>query len=439
MASSRKIIRGARIVSMDDTVGDLPRGDILVSDGRIEQIGVDLDVTSAEVIDGSGKIAIPGLIDTHNCVWQTTVRGSVPDIWSDDYNGVLLPLRAKFEAADNLHAGYVGGSEMLSYGTTTVVDYCHNLVAPGMAEAAIRGLQETGIRHVFTYSFAGFKGERFSSLKERLDDADRVYREFHRPGSLTTIAFGIRSVGAAGIPEQVAFARERGVQSCIHINGFNEISWLDKEGLLGPDLFAVHGNLITDPELDMMAKVGMPVCFTIPVDVQGTPADVVTRALQRNVPVIFGCDVASHVASDLLHQLRVMFYVQGLLDGARERAFNTVTARRPRIRPGLPLLYPRDLLRIATIESAKVLGLDKEIGSLTPGKKADVVLINRGMFGDSTSDDACAHILLQTSARDVSDVLVDGEHLVRKGSLARFDAKRVTSMRGSAKRLLALG
>jgi 5-methylthioadenosine/S-adenosylhomocysteine deaminase len=438
VASSKKIIQGAAIVSMDDAIGDLPRADILVSEGRIEQIGVDLDATGAEIIDGGGKIAIPGLIDTHNCVWQTTVRGSVPDIWNDDYNDVLLPLRAKFEAADNLNAGYVGGSEMLSYGTTTVVDYCHNLGTTGMADAAIRGLQETGIRHVFTYSFAGFKGERFPSLQARLEDADRVYREFHRPGSLTTIAFGIRSVGAEAIPEQVAFARERGAQSCIHINRLNEISWLDKEGLLGPDLFAVHGNLITDPELDMMAKVGMPVCFTIPVDVQGTPADVVARALERNVPVIFGCDVASHVASDLLHQLRVMFYVQGFVDGARERALNTVTARRPRIRLGLPLLYPRALLRMATIGSAKVLGMDEEIGSLTPGKKADIVLINRGMFGDSTVDDACADILLQTSARDVSDVLVNGEHLVRDGSLARFDPQRVTAMRRGAKRLLAL-
>jgi 5-methylthioadenosine/S-adenosylhomocysteine deaminase len=189
MASSRKIIQGAHIVSMDPTVGDLPRGDILISHGKIEQIGTSLDATGAEVIDAGGKIAIPGLIDTHNCVWQTTVRGSVPDIWTNEYNDVLMPLRAKFQAADNHHAGYVGGSEMLSYGTTTVVDYCHNLVTTGMAEAAIRGLQETGIRHVFTYSFLGFAGEDFASLQARFDDADRVFQEFHRPGSLDNHQF----------------------------------------------------------------------------------------------------------------------------------------------------------------------------------------------------------------------------------------------------------
>jgi 5-methylthioadenosine/S-adenosylhomocysteine deaminase len=244
-------------------------------------------------------------------------------------------------------------------------------------------------------------------------------------------------VGADSIPLQLQFARERGVQSCIHINRFNEIAWLGKEGLLGPDLLAVHGNLISDPELDMMANVGMPVCFTIPVDVQGTPADVVGRALARSVPVIFGCDVASHVASDLLHHLRVLFYVQGFLDGARERAFNTVTTRRPAARAGLPLLYPRDLLRIATIESAKVLGLADCIGSLTPGKSADIVLVDRGLFGDSAVDDPCAHILLQTSARDVSDVLVNGEHLVRNGSLVRYDRERVTAMGRGAQRILA--
>jgi 5-methylthioadenosine/S-adenosylhomocysteine deaminase len=436
MKKSRKIIKGAHIVSMDDRVGDLSRGDILISEGKIERIGETTNDTDAEVIDGLNKIAIPGLIDAHNCVWQTTVRGIVPNIWTDDYNDMLMPLRAQFVDEDNRDAGYVGAAEMLSYGTTTVVDYCHNIATPGMADAAIQGLQEAGIRHVFTYSFLGFRGERFESIQARLEDGARVFQEFHRPGTLTTVNFGIQSVGADTIPMQLDFARSRGVKSCIHINRLNEILWLGKEGLLGPDLLAVHGNLITNPELELMAKVGMPVCFTIPVDVQGTPADVVMRALQRNVPVVFGCDVASHVASDLLHQLRVMFYVQGFLDGARERAFNTVTSRRPGPGEGLPLLKPRDLLRMATIESAKVLGLEDEIGSLTPGKKADVVLVDRGMFGNSIAEDPCAHILLQTSARDVSEVLVDGELLVRNGALIHFDVARVSSMRRGAERVL---
>ena len=108
---------------------------------------------------------------------------------------------------------------------------------------------------------------------------------------------------------------------------------------------SIHGNLITNGELELMAKARMPLCFTPTADTQGTPADVVRRALDRGVEVVFGCDVPCSIASDPLGQLRVMFNVQGFLDGAMERSFSTVVGRRPAVRPGLPLLTPRRLHR----------------------------------------------------------------------------------------------
>ncbi len=169
----------------------------------------------------------------------------------------------------------------------------------------------------------------------------------------------------------------------------------------------IHGNLISNDELERMAKTGMPLCFTPTADTQGTPADVVRRAFDRGVDVVFGCDIPCTVASDPLGQLRVMFNVQGFLDGAMERSFSAVLGRRPAVRPGLPSLLPRRLLEIATIGTARVLGMADRIGSLTPGKRADIVLIRKGPFGDSVVDDACAHVLLQTSPREVDTVLVD--------------------------------
>jgi cytosine/adenosine deaminase-related metal-dependent hydrolase len=104
----------------------------------------------------------------------------------------------------------------------------------------------------------------------------------------------------------------------------------------------------------------------------------------------------------------------------------------------LPLLTPRRLLEIATIGTARVLGLDDRIGSLTPGKRADIVLIRKGPFGDSVIDDACAHVLLQTSPRDIDTVLVDGEVRMRAGVLAGFDAERAAAMiRSSRQRILS--
>jgi cytosine/adenosine deaminase-related metal-dependent hydrolase len=138
-----------------------------------------------------------------------------------------------------------------------------------------------------------------------------------------------------------------------------------------------------------------------------------------------------------LGQLRVMYNVQGFLDGAMERSFATVIGRRPAVRPGLPLLKPRKLIETATIGAARVLGLDERIGSLTPGKRADIVLIRKGPFGDSIDDDACAHVLLQTSPREIDTVLVDGEARMRGGKLLGFEpAKAEAMVRASRQRIL---
>jgi cytosine/adenosine deaminase-related metal-dependent hydrolase len=426
--AKRMLIAGAQVVTMDGSLGDFPSADILIEDGAIRAVGPALEVADAERIDASEMIALPGIIDAHTCLWQTVLRGYVPDLWPGTYFTQLLPLRQCYTPEDNFNAAWIGGFEMLSYGTTTVVDYCHNIGGPGYADASIEALRATGIRHLFTYSFMG---------NERADDARRVYDTFHDPSGLTTIGFGIESIGHPMLEKQLAFARSLKAPSCIHVNETGTIEKLHSLGLLGPDLLVIHGNLITNPELERMAETGTPICFTPTADTQGTPADVVRRAMVRGVDVVFGCDIPCTVASDTLGQLRVMFSVQGYLDGAMERSFSSVVGRRPPVRRDLPLLKPRKLIEMATIVAARVLGLDDRIGSLTPGKRADIVLVRKGPFGGSVVHDACAHVLLQTSPREIDTVLVDGEVRLKDGKLSGFDADKAAAMvRASRQRLL---
>lgn len=456
--ASKIHIRGAEVVTMDDDLGDFASADIVIEDGAIVSVGPSVGVgasrdsaaaaataapaassapaagSGTEIIDGTGMIALPGIIDAHTCLWQTVLRGFVPDLWPGAYYSELLPLRKKFSVQDNYNAAWVGGHEMLSYGTTTVVDYCHNISTPGYADVSIEALRAVGIRHLFTYSFMGGFGERFAGLEARFADARHVYNTFHRPESLTTIGFGVDSIGAPDLARQLAFAREHAAPSCIHVNETGTITRLAADGLLGPDLLVIHGNLLTNGELDLMAKAKMPLCFTPTADTQGAPADVVRRAMERGVDVVFGCDVPCSIASDTLGQLRVMFNVQGYLDGAMERSFSSVIGRRPPVREGLPLLTPRVLLRIATIETARVLGLDGQVGSLTPGKRADVLLVRKGPFGSSVADDPCAHLLLQTSPRDIDTVIVDGAVRMRAGVMPGFDAAKAAGMIDASRR-----
>ncbi|MFO1079221.1 MAG: amidohydrolase family protein [Reyranellaceae bacterium] len=434
---NRIVIRGAEVVTMDAALGDLPAADILIEDGRIAAVGPSLVADGAEVIDGGGRIALPGIIDAHTCLWQTVLRGFVPDLWPGTYYSKFLPLRRRFTADDNYAAAWVGAWEMLSYGTTTVVDYCHDIRAPGYADASIRALRETGIRHLFTYSFMAVDDADFPASGARYADGQRIYDAFHDPAQLTDIGFGVDSIGAPGLAEQVAFARRLAAPSCIHVNETGTIERLHAMGLLGPDLLVIHGNLISNGELELMAAARMPLCFTPTADTQGTPADVVRRASERGVEVVFGCDIPCTVASDTLGQLRVMYNVQGFLDGAIERSFATVLGRRPVPRPGLPLLTPRKLIESATIGAARVLGLADRIGSLTPGKRGDVLLVRKGPFGDSVVPDPCAHLLLQTSPREIDTVLVDGRVRVRDGNLLGYDPARAAGLlRQSRQRLL---
>ncbi|HLG44787.1 MAG TPA: amidohydrolase family protein, partial [Reyranella sp.] len=420
---------------MDEALGDLANGDILIGDdGAIAAVGPSLDAAGAEVIDAAGMIALPGIIDAHTCLWQTVLRGHVPDLWTGRYYSALLPLRHNYAPEDNYNAAYVGAFEMLSYGTTTVVDYCHNIRAPGYAEASIEALQASGIRHLFQYSFMAAHPDDFPKPGSRYEDGQRIYERFHDPRSLTTIGFGIDSIGGPELARQLAFARERKAPSCIHVNETGTIDRLHAMGLLGPDLLVIHGNLITNGELELMARARMPLCFTPTADTQGTPADVVRRAMDRGVEVVFGCDIPCSIASDTLGQLRVMYNVQGYLDGAMERSFSSVIGRRPAVRPGMPLLRPRKLIERATIGAARVLGMDDQIGSLAPGKRADIVLIRKGPFGDSVERDACAHVLLQTSPRDIDTVIVDGELRMTAGVLRGFEANKAAAMIAASRR-----
>jgi cytosine/adenosine deaminase-related metal-dependent hydrolase len=424
---ARTIIRGADIVTMDPALGDLPASDILIENGSIAAIGPSLQALDAERIEAAGMIALPGIIDAHTCLWQTVLRGYVPDLWTGAYYSKLLPLRARYTPDDNFNAAYLGGYEMLSYGTTTVVDYCHNIANPDYAPRSLEALKTTGTRHLFEYSFMTFQPDNFAPAA-RFDDARRIYDRYHDPAGITTIGFGVESIGAEGLPLQLRFTRELEAPSCIHVNEAGTIDRLNAAGLLGPDLLVIHGNLIGNPELEAMARTRTPLCFTPTADTQGTPADVVRRAIDRGVDVVFGCDIPCSIASDTLGQLRVMFNVQGYLDGAMERSFSTVLGRRPAVRPGMPLLTPRKLIETATITAARVLGMDDRIGSLAVGKRADIVLVRKGPFGGSIVDDPCAHVLLQTSPRDIDTVMVGGQVRMRGGALVGFDPERAAAM-----------
>lgn len=424
-SARRTLIKGAQIVTMEETLGDLDTGDILVEGTDIIEVAPSIDAPADETVDASGMIVIPGLIDAHSHIWETLLRGMGGGLWLDGYFKQILPRRRFYRHEDMYNAGFVAGHEMLTHGTTTILDYCHNLFRPGSAKAAIDGLADTGIRTLFGYNVRIYPGEEFKSREEKFAEAREVHDAYHKPGGMTGLVIAANEPFAASmdvIAQDFAFARELKVPVTFHSIFSSHITGLHKAGLLGPDVMAVHCNVLTDDELDMMAEAGSSICFTPSIDVYGTPADVVARGRKRGVGITWGCDVPPKLRQDLLMQMNVMFHVQGYIDGALERSEGrAMNGRRPPARKGLPSLTPRGALSIATIETARILGMDQWIGSLKAGKRADMVMIDKGDFGWSLGDPA-EYVLMHAGSREIDSVMVNGAFRKRGGKLVDFDA-----------------
>ena len=153
---ARTLIKNGSMVTVDDQLGDIPGGDILIEDDKIAAVGRNLPADGAQVIDATGMVVIPGLVNSHIHTWEIALRGIGADwVSARDYFGTLHGnLTHRFEAPDNYVANLLGALSQIEGGTTTILDWCHNLRSPEMSDAAIDGLEESGIRAVFGHGTA---------------------------------------------------------------------------------------------------------------------------------------------------------------------------------------------------------------------------------------------------------------------------------------------
>ncbi len=147
---TRVLIKAATLITMDDTLGDLAGADLLVENGRIAAVGTNIEADGAEIVDGSGRIVIPGLINAHMHTWQTALRGYASNWTLPEYFGKMHSGLATVFRPDDIHiATLVGALNQIDCGTTTLVDWCHNNPTPEHTDAAVAALTESGIRAAF--------------------------------------------------------------------------------------------------------------------------------------------------------------------------------------------------------------------------------------------------------------------------------------------------
>lgn len=437
------LLKGGTVLSVDPEIGDLATGDVLVEDDAIAAVAPDIEA-DAEVVDCTGRIVIPGFVDTHRHTWEAAIRTCAPNATLDDYFVEVLDTFAPLYTADDVYASNLAGSlECLNAGITTLVDWSHINNTPDHPDAALTALRETGIRAQYAYGSANTSLEKywfFSSEAIPGDDVRRV-RSAYAPGDDGLITMGLATRGPGFTQDQVVtaeweLARELGIPVTVHVGmgrmagRFGMVEQLDRLGLLGPDTTFIHCCYFSDHEWQRVADTGGMISIAPAVELQmghGWPP--VNKARRFGLRPSLSIDVVTTVPGDMFTQIRSAF-------GA-ERARVNATCWELDTPVPETMLTAAEMLKMATLDGAYVAGVEGRAGSLTPGKQADVVVVDATAVNVAPVHDPVAAVTLAADVSNVEHVLVAGQFRKRDFRLTG-DLRHAMDLVGAARdRLVA--
>lgn len=434
--SNRIKIRGATIVSMDPGIGTLDSGDILIDRGRIAAVAPKIDDWAVTTIDGRGMIAMPGFFNAHLHLWQTALRGVSADWTLDHYFGVLIGNVVERYRPEDVHIGnLMGALDQIDGGVTTLFDWCHIVNTPEHADAAVDALEESGIRAVFAY---GTPMTLFGTGEPHPVDAKRMReKRLSSDDARVTMALAIRGTDfAPGTAEaDIRYARELDLMASFHVACAKHgprpqfLTDLARQRLLGPDVNLVHANFLVPDEFKAIADCGASITVTPEVEMQmGLGLPPIGPALAAGARLNLGTDVVTSVSTDMFTQMRFLLQT--------DRALKNDALHKRETMPERLDMTVQDALELATIRGAAAFGLDHKIGSLRPGKAADVLLLRKTDINMLAAPNPVAAIVLHAGTRNVDTVIVGGDIVKRGGRLAYRDInRRARQLEASSERL----
>ena len=424
------VVRNAHVLTMDPALSDLPNGDIHVRDGEIIAVGTELAAPSAEAIDGRDMIALPGFIDTHWHLWGSSLRSLISD-GDMDYFVVMPQVGPQFTPEDNRRGVRLAIAEGLHSGFTTVHNWSHNLLSPAHADAELQALNELGMRCRFSYGYNRVL-QRYPDQLTDLDDVARVQREWFSSPNAGLLTMGFAARGPQAVPPEVyrqewETVRSLGLPITAHGSRSREetarvrvIEALGQWDLLGPDILLVHAYQATPAEHKLMADTGTKVSispFTASRLASGFPQ--LSELLRAGVQVSLSVDTTTIAGSaDMFAMMRLALNLHHL------HTMDVLDVQ------------PRRVLELATIDGARSLGLADRVGSLTPGKRADLILVRTTDLNTAPYSNPVNILVQSAQPANVDTVVVDGRILKRNGKLVALDAEQV--VREAAESLAAL-
>ncbi|HWM80680.1 MAG TPA: amidohydrolase family protein [Pseudolabrys sp.] len=420
-AAGEYVIRNAYVVTMDRAAGDVARGDIHIRNGAIVAIGPSIAAQGVESIDAAGMIAMPGMIDTHWHLWNTTLRNMQRA--GKEYFPVKAAFVEHFTPQDHYRANRLALAEAVNAGITTVTNFSHNVRSPAHADAELRAMQESGIRGRYCYGPADpTPKDKTCDLADIKRVKEQWFGQSNRFGGRVDLGMamrGLRNVTEEAAAAEYRFAKEQGIPTIVHTGAskriFQSVAKLVDKGYVDKTTILSHWIGQTDADLEAVVKSGASVSFSPTSDLR-TPYDTsfhdaMFALRQKNVNLSMSLDSAMLGGVSMFEQMATTWYV-GV------PWYDTPTEKQP-------FFEFTDVLEMATVNGARALGIADKVGTLAPGKRADIVLVRSSDLNMAPLGEVHSALARVATVANVDTVIIDGRVLKRGGKLVGIDAAAV--------------
>jgi 5-methylthioadenosine/S-adenosylhomocysteine deaminase len=415
--TARTVFKGGTVVTMDAKVPNLVTGDVLVEGDRIVAVEANIRSDGAEVIDAAGSIVMPGLIDAHHHAWLGVMRRLMPDV--DDLfayiDVVAEQLGAHYRPVDMYVSTKLTAAASLDAGITTIIDACHSSRSPEHTDAALESLDSAGIRALHMVGAA----------MDKRASAAHLPRDLERLASSWNTSNGLIRVGLFGQLNLDWWKVARGVNMPILTEFIGDLAKLGPEfaepGILGPHNIFNHCTRLPEETWKLFAGAGVNITVNPRSDALfGFDDDgfAYQKAIDHGLMPALGIDLDTAFGSDMFGEMHALF--------GQQRA--AMRYRRFRGEADAPAPISVDeVLRAATVNGARAAGLGTSIGTLTPGKQADIIMLRTNGLAVFPVTNALGTIVQAVERSDVDTVMVAGRLRKRNGTLIGVDIEKLNA------------